>query len=351
MNKVKKIIITGGGTGGHVLPLMAVVDELKKREARLLYVGSGSEIERDEAKKRDLKYQSILTGKYRRYFDLENVVDFFKIVIGFVQSFFIVLCNWPDAVFSKGGYVGLPVVYAAWVLRRPIYIHETDAILGLANKMALNKCKKVFVSFPLKYYPQIPVAKVVYSGSPLREDYKKLKKEKLFKNDRPVILVTGGSQGARFLNQTIAKIIPELTKKYNVIHFSGKMDYEWLKKNVWKNYKLFEFSSDFPKYLYNSDLVITRSGGTVFEISYCQKPAILIPLPGSANNHQEANAKILANENAAIVLHQKSLTPESLLEIIERLMEDKKLREELGKKLNGFCKEDAVGTIVDKVIK
>lgn len=347
----KKIIITGGGTGGHVMPLMAVVDELKKSKQKLFYIGSGSEIEKEEAKKRDLKYKSILTGKYRRYFDWQNFIDAVKFFIGIIQSFFIVLFFWPDVVFSKGGYVGLPVIYAAWVLGRPIYIHETDAILGLANRLAMKKCQKIFVSFPPKYYPEIPVSKVVYSGSPLREDYEKLKKEKLFENDRPVILVTGGSQGARFINQTIAKIVPELTKKYNVIHFSGKLDHEWLKKNAWKNYKLFEFSSDFPKYIYNCDLVITRSGGTVFEIAYCKKPAILIPLPGSANNHQEANAKILASESAAIVLHQKNLTPESLLEIIERLMEDKKLCEDLAQKLYGFYREDAEKTIVEEIIK
>lgn len=333
------------------MPLMAIVDELKKHNSNLLYIGSGNEIEKQEAQKRKLKYKSILTGKYRRYFDWQNFIDAIKFFVGLIQSFFVVLFFWPDAVFSKGGYVGLPVIYAAWMLGRPIYIHETDAILGLANRLALGKCKKIFVSFPLKYYPEIPASKVVYSGSPLREDFEGLKKEKLFTNEHPTILVTGGSQGARFLNQTIAKIIPELTKKYNIVHQSGKLDYEWLAKNVWKNYKLFDFSSELPKFLYNCDLVITRSGGTVFEIAFCKKPAILIPLPGSANNHQEANAKILASESAAIVLHQKNLTPESLLEIIKRLMEDKKLREDLGNKIYGFYKVDAIETIVDVIIK
>jgi UDP-N-acetylglucosamine--N-acetylmuramyl-(pentapeptide) pyrophosphoryl-undecaprenol N-acetylglucosamine transferase len=348
--KNQKILITGGGTGGHVLPLMSIADELIKQNAHLLYIGSGNEIEKEEAAKRSIQYKKILTGKYRRYFDLMNVVDFFKFIIGFFQSFFIILFFWPDKVFSKGGFVGLPVVNAAWVLGRPIYIHETDAVLGIANKLALNKCKKIFVSFAVKYYDQLPADKVVYSGNPLNSKYQKIIKGKLFFNNKKTILITGGSQGARFINQTVAAIMERLTKKYNIIHLSGKLDYPWLVKNKWDHYKLYDFSADFPKFLYNCDLVISRSGGTIFEIAYCKKPAILIPLASAANDHQEKNAKILEKENAAVVLREKGLTSDSLYDIINNLLDDKKLLSDLSYKIASFSSPEAAKIIVKKIL-
>lgn len=349
--KKNKIVVTGGGTGGHVLPLISVIEELKKENLDILYIGSGNKIERQEAEKIKIKYKAIFTGKYRRYFDFRNFIDIFKIIFGFLQSFFIILFYNPEKVFSKGGYVGLPVIYAAWILRKKIFIHETDAKLGLANKLSLNKCNKIFVSFSPKYYPEIPVEKVIYTGSPLKKEYKNVKKEKFFKNNNKIILVTGGSQGARFLNQTIAKIIPKLTRKYNVIHLCGEMDYEWLRKNNWDNYILYSFSNKFPQFLYNSDLVISRSGGTIFEIAYCKKPAILISLPGSANEHQKINAQVLEEKNAAIVLNQKNLSSESLYEIISRLLEDKNLLNELSLKIGEFYQEDASKTIAQNILQ
>jgi len=350
-NQPMKILVTGGGTGGHVFPLMSVVSELKKQKTKIIYVGSGNLLERVQARKYNISYKKIFSGKWRRYFDLNNFIDIFKIIIGFLQSILIILFFWPDAIFSKGGYVGLPIVYAAWILRRPIFIHESDSVLGLANKLSIKKCKKIFVGFPAKYHHNLPIDKVVYTGNPMSENYNNLRIKKYFKNNKPTIFVTGGSQGARFINQTIAKVLPVLTKKYNIIHLAGNLDYEWLKKNSWKDYLLYSFTDDFASMLYNSDLIISRSGSTIFEIAYCAKPSILIPLPSSANNHQEVNARILEQENAAIVLREKNLTSESLLEIIERIMEDKNLREELAGKINQFFQKDASRIIAEEIIK
>lgn len=352
--KQYKIMVTGGGTGGHVVPLMVIVGELQKKNTDILYIGSGADIERKFAEEKKLKYQAILSGKWRRYFDLKNYIDIFKVIIGFIQSFFIVLFFNPDVVFSKGGYVGLPVVYAASVLGKKIFIHETDSILGLANKKSVAKCKKIFTGYPPKYYPQIPASKIIYTGNPIRKDYKTNVIQKIFKNNRKIIFVTGGSQGSRFINQTIAKIIPDLTQEYNIVHLSGKLDYEWLNKNQknWNNYKLTDFASpsDFSRYLKSCDLVISRAGGTIAEIAYCGKPAIIIPIPSSANDHQESNAKILKQENAAIVLREKNLTSESLLEIINRAMEDKKLLDKLKNKISQFYQPDAAKIIVKNII-
>lgn len=351
MNKHKKILITGGGTGGHVIPLESIVSILKNEENDVLYVGSGSKIERDFIKRTNISYKKIMTGKWRRYFDINNFIDLFKVFIGTIQSFFIILFYGPDVVFSKGGYVGLPVVYAAWILGKEIYIHETDSVIGLANKISINKVEKIFVSFPLKYYQDIPASKIVYTGNPIREEYSKIKKKKIFTNNKKTILVTGGSQGARYLNQSIAKILSKLTKQYNVVHICGENDYEWLSQNKWSDYKLFKFTNIFPSLLYNCDLVISRSGGTLFEIAYCKKAAILVPLPTSANNHQYNNAKILEKENAAIVLNERKLSSDGLLEVINLVLGDRKLKQEMENKISLFSNKTAAKDIANYLSK
>lgn len=348
--KKHKILLTGGGTGGHVLPILAIITELKKFNSDILYIGSGNEIENKIARNHKIKYKKIMSGKLRRYFSWQNFLDFFKVIIGFFQSFFIILSFNPDIIFSKGGYVGLPLVYAGWILGKPIYAHETDSILGLANRMSLNKCKKIFVSFPIKYYRKLPVDKIFFTGNPISEKYKYLREKKYFKNNKKTILVTGGSQGSHFINKIFYKILPELCKKYNIIHICGKNDYEWLKSNNFENYLLYDYTNEFSSILYNSDLVISRSGGTIFEIAYCAKPTVLIPLDGSANNHQNNNAEILLKENAAVVLHEKELTSESLLEIINRIMENKELRKELSSKINQFSQKEASKVIAENIL-
>lgn len=347
----KKIIVTGGGTGGHAIPVMAIIEELKEYNTEILYVGSGSEIEKQLAEKSNIAYKGILSGKWRRYFDWQNFIDIIKIFIGVIQSFFIVLFFNPDIVFSKGGYVGLPVIWSSWLLGKKIYIHETDSVLGLANRLALNKCKKVFVGFPVKYYHNLSVEKIVYTGNPIRKEFSKLEKKRLFANEKPVILITGGSQGARFINQTIAKIAPELVKKYNVIHVCGILDYPWLSKNKWDDYKIYDFTEQMPEYLYNCDLVISRAGGTIFEIARCKKPAIIVPLPSAANNHQENNARILEKENAAVVLREKNLSSENLLAIIENILDDREMQKELSNKISQFDTLDATKNIVKSILE
>lgn len=352
-NNETKIIVTGGGTGGHVKPLMAVVEELQKHKCNILYIGSGTEIEKKEAEKHKIKYKKILCGKYRRYFDWQNFIDIFKAIIGFFQAFFIILFFWPKVIFAKGGYVSLPVAYAAWILARPIIVHETDVIPGLANRLMINKCKKLCVGFPARYYESLPASKIVYTGNPIDKKFflhiaKNHKRLEI--SHKPTILITGGSQGARFINQTVAAILGKLTEKYSIIHQCGKLDYEWLSKNSWPNYKLVDFTDKLAEYMKQADLIISRSGGAIMEIAACKKPAILIPLPGSASEHQEKNAQVLEQANAAIVLRQKGLTSESLYEIIDRIMEDKKLREELGSKISQFAQPEAAKMIADVIL-
>ena len=369
IDKKTKIIVTGGGTGGHVVPLMVVVSELKKHDFDILFVGSGIDLEKKAAEKENIKYKSVLSGKYRRYFSLENFIDPFKIIIGFLQSFWIILTSRPKVIFAKGGYVTYPVVLAGWVLGVPIITHESDIVMGMANKWEAKLARKVCVGFPLENYKDIPLDKIVYTGNPVRKQFNNSAMKPLddtpstrfgtsrgrqFDNETklPIILVTGGSQGARFINQTIAALLNELTKKYHIIHIAGKNDYQWLSKNRWPNYELYDFTENMPELMKKSDLIITRAGAnTLAEISALGKSSILIPLPTSANNHQMINAKLYEKNNAAIVLSEKSLSPDNLKSIIDHLVLDKKMLTEIGKNAKNLSQPNSAEAIIEEIMK
>jgi UDP-N-acetylglucosamine--N-acetylmuramyl-(pentapeptide) pyrophosphoryl-undecaprenol N-acetylglucosamine transferase len=355
-NKPNKIIVTGGGTGGHVVPLMVVVNELKKNNWDILYVGSGAEIEKETAKKENIKYRSILVGKWRRYFSFDNFKDPFKIMLGFFQALFIIISFRPAVIFAKGGYVTFPVVLAGWLTNVPIVIHESDVAMGVANQWEAKMAKKICVGFPIENYQNIPLDKIVYTGNPIRKEFTEnySLNDTNKKNDRNLqtILVTGGSQGSRFINQTIAALLKDLTKKYYVIHVAGKNDYEWLIKNRWPNYELYNFTDKMPELMKKADLIITRAGmATLSEIAVLGKPSILIPLPTSANNHQLANAKIYEKNNAAVVASEKGLTPDNLKSIIYHLMGDKKMMKEIGHKAQELSQPNADIAIVTEIRK
>lgn len=361
MNNVKKtqsvkykILVTGGGTGGHVMPLEAVVEELSHRNTEILYVGSGLDMEKGMAKRQKIKYQSVMSGKYRRYFSWQNFADPLRIIAGFFQSLAIILSFKPRVIFAKGGYVTIPVVFAGWLMAIPIITHESDVVMGLANRIEAKKAKKICVGFPVKYYHDLPLDKIVYTGNPVRKEFlSKIPNPKslYLNNSKPIILVTGGSQGARFINQNIAAILPKLTQKYHIIHICGKNDFEWLSKNKWSNYQLFDFTGKMPELMKKADLVISRAGAnSIAEIAVLAKPAIIIPLSTSANDHQNINAKILSKNNAAIILGEKGLTSESLLDIVNCALEDKKILEDLSKKISQFAQPDAAKTIAEIIL-
>ena len=347
-----KVVVTGGGTGGHIMALMAVVKELKKHNCEIIYIGSGNKMEKESAKKESINYKSVMSGKFRRYFSWENFIDPFKIVIGFKQSLWHLTFNRPDIIFAKGGYVTYPVVSAGWVLGIPIITHESDSVMGLANKMEAKMAKKVCVGFPIDFYKNIPLNKLVFTGNPIREDFAdcdisiKNKKNKL-----ETILITGGSQGARFINQIVAANLRQLTKKYYIIHIAGKDDYQWLNQNRWPNYKLCDYTDKMPEFMRQADLVVSRAGAnTLAEISACGKPSILIPLPTSANNHQQVNAKIYEKKGAAIVLSEKGLTSDNFLDVIENLMADKKLLAEISANCKEMSEKNSTQAIVNEIL-
>lgn len=350
-NQKNRVVITGGGSGGHVMPLEAVVSELKSDKVDILYVGSGLELEKEMAERQKIPYKKIYTGKLRRYFSWQNFLDIAKLKIGFWQSLLIVCKFKPDVIFAKGGYVTLPVVIAGWILRVPIIIHESDVIMGLANRWEAKLSRKICVGFPLENYPGLPLNKVIYTGNPIRHEFSKSHKPYAISH-KATILIIGGSQGSRFINNTVAAIMEKLTTNYHVIHLCGQIDYEWLSKNNWPNYELYDFTGKVSELMASADLIISRSGAnTLAEISALGKPSILIPIAESANDHQLANARFFEKNNAAIVCSENQLTPNTLLAIIDNIISDQEIYRNLSLKASELANPDAAKAIKEGIIK
>lgn len=342
-----KILLTGGGTAGHAWPIILIGKSLlKNKRVKILFVGSRQGVERQLALKHSIPFKAILVGKRRSYFSLSNFWDLFKILIGIIEVFFIIIKFKPDIIFAKGGYVTYPVIFWLNLLKIPLVIHESDAILGKANSLALNKASKICLGFPIREYKEnLPLEKLVYTGIPVAEDFLQTP---ISTGERLKLLITGGSQGSSKINGFISEILPNLLKNYEVIHISGKRDFEKLKNFKDPNYHLCNFTDQMPKLMRDADLVVTRAGAsTLAEISAAGKPAIIIPLESAKSEHQEANAAIYQNKNAGVVVSEKNLSSGSLLSIIDNLMTDEKMRKLLGHHAKSLFQPEAVREIVD----
>jgi UDP-N-acetylglucosamine--N-acetylmuramyl-(pentapeptide) pyrophosphoryl-undecaprenol N-acetylglucosamine transferase len=304
--KIMKIVFTGGGTGGHVFPIIAIIRELKKisRQFEFFYIGPKDEFAQDFLFGGGVKVKWITCGKFRRYLNFksffQNFLDLFKIPIGIFQAFFYLFFLNPDLIFSKGGFGSLPAVIAGWVLRIPIFLHESDAVPGLANRFLAKLSHEIFVSFPRTLY--LPKDKIVVVGNPIRIELLRGNRKEAMEyfnitGEKPVILVLGGSQGAQRINDKILTILNELLENFELIHQTGTKNFREvtaeaeviIKKELKKYYHPFPFlEEDGLKKAYAiCDLVVARAGsGTIFEITALGKPSILIPLPESAQNHQ-----------------------------------------------------------------
>lgn len=364
-----RIVLTGGGTGGHIFPILAVARKLKElvpegEDLEFLFLGPDGEIEREVIEKELIPTKKILSGKLRRYFSWNYVVDLLKIPLGIIQSLGHLLIFMPDVVFSKGGYAAVPVVTAAWIYRIPVIIHESDITPGLANQFAAKLASKVCLSFPDAADFFNPV-KVVITGNPIREEITKGNREeakKIFglKGERKVILVMGGSQGARVINESIIRIMPKLLKKYEIIHLTGKNDYENVIREIGKigikagheGYHPYPFlSNEIPHALAAADLVISRAGANALtEIAANAKPSIIIPIKASANNHQELNAQAFLEIGAAVVLDQDNIGENILFNKIEEIMNNSELRFKLSERVKKFYIPDAAEKIAREII-
>jgi UDP-N-acetylglucosamine--N-acetylmuramyl-(pentapeptide) pyrophosphoryl-undecaprenol N-acetylglucosamine transferase len=306
-----RIVLTGGGTAGHIVPNFAVIEELRKSGNHdFLYIGSSSGIEKKMVEDFGIKYKGVACGKLRRYFSFQNFVDFFKVPVGIIQSCRALRKFKAEVVFSKGGFVGLPVVVAAWILRIPSVIHESDLVPGLANKISARFANKICVSFPEtnKFFPKF-ANKIVLTGNPIRNFIGAGNVEKGLKltglnKDKPIVLFMGGSQGAKQINDLVRKTLPLLLKKFQIIHLCGKGNVD--SSCVAGGYVQYEYlGGDLPDVFALCDVVVTRGGAnSLSEFAFLKKKAVVIPLEiGASRGDQIQNADFFADKFGWAVLN------------------------------------------------
>ncbi|MFW5813501.1 MAG: undecaprenyldiphospho-muramoylpentapeptide beta-N-acetylglucosaminyltransferase [Fibrobacterota bacterium] len=324
---MKKIVLTGGGTAGHVTPNLALLPGLKNLGLEIHYIGTRKGIEYNLVNKEEVPYHVICAGKLRRYFDLKNLTDIFRIGMGFLQSLLLMFKLRPALVFSKGGFVSCTVVWAAWVCRIPVVIHESDITPGLANKLSSPFAKRICFSFP-ETEKHLPESKRVQTGLPIREslfDGSASKGKELcgFGDDKPVILVMGGSQGSQAINKAVRAALDKLLPDFNVCHLCGKGG---TAPGGRKGYCQFEYvNEELPHLLATADLAISRSGATtLFEFLALKKPNLLIPLgTGASRGDQILNARSFENLGYSRVLLQDDLDTSALVENVKKLHDER----------------------------
>ena len=380
MDKIKdikiKIILTGGGTGGHVYPLVSVFRSLKQIAGQklltidALYLGADG-FAKEELEKEGIKVKVISAGKMRRYFSILNFFDIFKVFFGFFQSLWLVWKFMPDVIFSKGGYGSVPVVIVGWIYRIPVFIHESDSVPGLSNKIATKFAARIGVSFP-KALDYFPAEKTALVGNPIRTDLlQKINKEDGIKHfgfasDKPIVLILGGSQGSQRINDLILEVLYDSIKNnIQILHQTGEKNFREvlaeakiiignLPESYQKYYQAKGFfnEDEYALALACSDLVIARAGsGTIFELSAAKKPSILIPLPEAASDHQRENAFAYQKSGASIVFEEKNILPNLFLEQIVNLLQDKEKLNDLGNRANMFSQQNPSDNIAREIFK
>lgn len=366
-----KILLTGGGTGGHLIPLLGVVSELKKISAEkklgkpeFLLITPASGFNKNISEE-GIRIKTIRAGKLRRYFSWENFKDILKIPVGIIQSLYHISKFKPDVVFSKGGFASVPPVIAAWILRVPIVTHESDIVPGLANRIIVRFASKILISFSAteKYFDK---NKVVLTGNPIRSDITQGSCEnalKFFKlsPDLPTVLIFGGSQGARKINEMVLEILPNLTEKCQVIHQCGDKNYEETKNKISKlnlkypeRYCVYSFIKEEMKDAYAiADIVIGRAGAnSLAEIVALNKPSILIPLSTSASNHQLKNAEFFVEKNASLAIDETTNNSQDLSNAIFELLSDRYLQGQMKQKLSEIASPQiAAHKIAEEIFK
>lgn len=333
-----KIVFTGGGTMGHIFPIIAVVRELRNlypgENLKIYYLGPKQEYGTLLFQELNVKVKHVIAGKMRRYFSFHNILDIFKVPVGFLQSLFWLFFAAPDFVYSKGGYGSLPVSLACLFLRTPLILQESDTTPGLASKISSKWAVEIFTSFPNTDY--FPKDKIICMGNPIRKELLKGEKRKaleLFnmKGDKTVLLILGGSLGSQRINSIILEILPDLIKNFEILHQTGKENLKLVepeaKAILGKEKSLYYHGFGFlneqqlKHALACSDLIISRAGsGALFEIAAAGKPAILIPLPESAQDHQSKNAFFFAQMGGGEVIEEQNLKPNFFLQKIESVL-------------------------------
>ncbi len=373
-----RILFTGGGSGGHVVPIIAVSREIrklyisdiepnlknKKKGLEFYYIGPRDDFGSILLSQEGITVKTVLAGKVRRYGGIKNIFKnildvVFKIPLGTLQSLFLVFFISPDLVFSKGGFGSIPAVLAGKMLFAPVFLHESDVAPGMANRFISRFALKIFVSFPkTEYFPQ---KKMILTGSPVRKEIldapRAQARESLkISGEKPVILILGGSQGAQRINDKILEILPQLLEKFEIIHQCGEKNYQSVRAEakvatntppaaqVIPGYHLFPFmkESDLRDAYAASDLIISRAGaGSIFEIASAGKPSILVPLPESAQDHQMKNAYSFQDTGGCLVLEEANFTAHFFLEKLKYLFSTPELLSQMARSARDFSKPEA----------
>ena len=343
--------MVGGGTAGHVLPTIPIIEKLKQSDCMVFFIGTRSGLEEELLEGVDVDFIPIPTGKLRRYFSIKNVVDFFGFCFGVVYSLFLIAKIKPEVIFSKGGFVALPVVLAGWMLRVPILAHESDRTPGLANRISMRFLSTYCTSFPsADSFPKN--FRHVHTGSPLRAeiengDVARGKEVLSYVDKKPILVVTGGSLGSKIINQNVRAVLDELLLSFNVLHVCGQGNLMPISKN---GYKQIEYvSENWGHILAAADLVITRAGANaLFELLAIRKVCIFIPLSKKVSRGDQIdNSHYVIENNFGKVLFEDSLTSESLLEAISSTY---RARELFSQSLENFRPLDASTIIYDEIL-
>ena len=350
------IVLTGGGTIGHVAPVLAVVDALRSIAQRrhlsieLHYIGRRKGTEQTLIEKAGLPFIGISAGKLRRYVDLQNLIDPFRVMVGFFEAIGVLIRLRPDVLFAKGGYVSLPVVIAASFLRIPIVAHETDSILGLANRFAARVATTLCVAFPIEQYRHQGIrTSLVQTGNPVRTEF--FGSSQQVRTAPPfTVVVFGGSQGSQSINRAIEALIDQPLSSCSIIHLTGRSHFSQFAARASTWYHPIDYTDHLADLLHQADLVISRSGGSVFELAAAARPTILIPLSSSANQHQQSNAQYFANHQAAVVVEESDLTPESLRQQVSDLLKDVRGRRTLSRQIHSLAVPDAAQRVATVIL-
>lgn len=371
-----KILFTGGGTAGHIFPIIAVTREMKKKypgeEIKFFYLGPKDDFADALLSKEGIEIKTIIAGKIRRYWGVksffQNIFDVLvRIPIGFFQSLFYIFVISPDIIFSKGGYGSLPPVIAGWLLLTPVFLHESDVIPGLANRWLSRFSVEIFVSFPSEKTRYFKPEKMICVGNPVRSEilegsFEEAKELLKLSDERPTILVLGGSQGSARINDVILAALPELLSDFEILHQTGKSNLKEIETEakvtalpeLLKHYHIFSFLEEQElKQAYKAaTLIVSRAGsGTIFEIAAVGKPAFLVPLPESAQNHQLENAYLYAEQGAAQVLEENNLTPHFFLERVKYLLSRPSKLKEMQFQALAFSRPQAAKIIAEYLIE
>lgn len=363
----KRVLLVGGGTGGHAIPILELYRRLEKDgKVSILIIGSNSSVDRVIFSKVD-NYKIITTGKLHRRLTFLNVYEGMKFIVGMIQSYYYLIKYKPDLIFSKGGYVSVPILKIAQLFQIPIMIHESDTEMGMANKLASKYAKKIFVGFSCDNYQDLPKEKLIYSGQILRREIFEKNQGNIsnfgFIEKRPTILLTGGSQGSHNLNSSLFKSLPELLKFYNVIHQTGKNDFSEavaLKKQLSldekRSYYITEFlgldKNSIMDALNVSNLVIGRAGAnSIAEFASLGKAMILVPYQYAAGDHQSKNAQIMNRSKAAVVIPDKKLSHRVLTEAIKNVIDNKIKTNMLSRNAKDLFPKNGLNLIINYIYK